>query len=98
MKAWVVDTCVVLDIALNDAAHGVKSAQLLQSKLRDGLVASGNRPQVSRWSPRGGRKSRLLPVGPTVDFCTGKIPAPREEFDVKTPPGFIPIIYRAEQS
>lgn len=38
MKAWVVDTCVVLDIALNDAAYGVKSAQLLQSKLRDGLV------------------------------------------------------------
>ena len=41
MKAWVVDTCVVLDIALNDAAHGVKSAQLLQSKLRDGLVICG---------------------------------------------------------
>ena len=41
MKAWVVDTCVVLDIALNDAAHGVKSAQLLQSKLRDGLVVCG---------------------------------------------------------
>ena len=32
MKAWVVDTCVVLDIALNDAAHGIKSAQLLQSE------------------------------------------------------------------
>ena len=41
MKAWVVDTCVVLDIALNDAAHGIKSAQLLQSKLRDGLVICG---------------------------------------------------------
>ena len=38
MKSWVVDTCVVLDIALNDAAYGVKSAQLLQSKSRDGLV------------------------------------------------------------
>ena len=38
MKSWVVDTCVVLDVAINDAAHGVKSAQLLQSKLRDGLV------------------------------------------------------------
>ena len=23
MKAWVVDTCVVLDIALNDAAQGL---------------------------------------------------------------------------
>ncbi len=41
MKTWVVDTCVVLDIALNDATHGVKSAQLLQSKLRDGLVVCG---------------------------------------------------------
>ena len=41
MKAWVVDTCVVLDIALNDAAQGIKSAQLLQSKLRDGLVICG---------------------------------------------------------
>jgi len=38
VKSWVVDTCVVLDIALNDAAYGVKSAQLLQSKSRDGLV------------------------------------------------------------
>ena len=38
MKAWVVDTCVVLDVALNDTAHGVKSAQLLSSNLRDGLV------------------------------------------------------------
>ena len=41
MKAWVVDSCVVLDIALNDAKHGVKSAQLLQSRLRDGLVVCG---------------------------------------------------------
>ena len=41
MKSWVVDTCVVLDVALNDAAHGVKSAQLLQSKLREGLVVCG---------------------------------------------------------
>jgi hypothetical protein len=38
MKGWVVDRCVVLNVALNDAAHGVKSAQLLQSKLRDGCV------------------------------------------------------------
>ena len=41
MKAWVVDTCVVLDIALNDGVHGVQSAQLLQTKLRDGLVICG---------------------------------------------------------
>ena len=37
MKAWVVDSCVVLDIALNDAKHGFKSAQLFQSRLRDGM-------------------------------------------------------------
>ena len=41
MKAWVVDTCVVLDVALNDAAHGVPSAQLLQARLREGLVICG---------------------------------------------------------
>ena len=38
MNGWVVDTCVILDVALNDPAFGVKSAQLLQSKLRDGLI------------------------------------------------------------
>ena len=41
MRAWVVDTCVVLDIALNDSVYGIKSAQLLQSKLRDGVVICG---------------------------------------------------------
>jgi len=41
MKAWVVDTCVVLDIALNDGVHGVQSAQLLETKLRDGLIICG---------------------------------------------------------
>lgn len=39
--AWVVDTCVVLDIAINDAAHGITSAQLLQSKSHEGLVICG---------------------------------------------------------
>ena len=38
MSAWVVDTCVVLDIALNDPVHGVKSAQFLHSKLGDNLM------------------------------------------------------------
>jgi predicted nucleic acid-binding protein len=41
MTSWVVDTCVVLDLAINDTLHGIKSAQLLQSKLRDGLVICG---------------------------------------------------------
>ena len=41
MKAWVVDTCVIMDVALNDAAHGVRSAQLLQSKLEDGCILCG---------------------------------------------------------
>ncbi|MFZ4777526.1 MAG: type II toxin-antitoxin system VapC family toxin [Terrimicrobiaceae bacterium] len=41
MKAWVVDTCVVLDVALNDAVHGVQSAQMLQNVLQDGLVICG---------------------------------------------------------
>lgn len=40
MKGWVVDTCVVLDVALNDPEHGVKSAQLLKSRLPDGLLIS----------------------------------------------------------
>ena len=39
VKSWVVGIPVwSWHIALNDAAYGVKSAQLLQSKLRDGLV------------------------------------------------------------
>ena len=38
MSAWVVDTCVVLDVARDDATFGVASARLLQTKLADGLV------------------------------------------------------------
>ncbi len=38
MSVWVVDTCVVLDIALNDPHFGVSSAQLLQRCLADGLL------------------------------------------------------------
>ncbi len=38
MKPWVVDTCVVVDVAINDSVNGVKSAQLLQSKLEDGFI------------------------------------------------------------
>ncbi len=41
MKPWVVDTCVVLDVAINDRVHGVRSAQLLQSKLEDGFIICG---------------------------------------------------------
>lgn len=36
--AWVIDTCVVLDVAIADHEHGKKSAQLLESKLKDGLI------------------------------------------------------------
>ena len=38
--AWVVDTCILLDIRLRDAAFGVSSAQCLQSHIKDGLVIS----------------------------------------------------------
>jgi len=36
--AWVVDSCVVIDIAINDPAFGRASAHCLQSRLRHGLV------------------------------------------------------------
>ena len=55
MKSWVVDTCVVLDIALNDATHGVKSAQLLQSKLRGDACGVGPR----FWRPTSGAEALL---------------------------------------
>ena len=38
--AWVVDTCILLDIRLRDAVFGVSSAYCLQSHLKDGLVIS----------------------------------------------------------
>jgi predicted nucleic acid-binding protein len=37
--AWVVDSCVLLDIALKDPEFGVPSALLLEKLRRDGLVA-----------------------------------------------------------
>ena len=40
MNGWVVDTCVVLDVALNDVNFGATSPRLLQSKLADGLLIS----------------------------------------------------------
>lgn len=36
--AWVVDTCILLDIRLRDEAFGVPSAHCLQARLPDGLV------------------------------------------------------------
>ena len=36
--AWVVDTCLLLDIGLDDPHFVVKSERLLDSKLSDGLV------------------------------------------------------------
>lgn len=36
--AWVVDTCLLIDIAENDASFGKKSARLLDSKLSEGLI------------------------------------------------------------
>jgi predicted nucleic acid-binding protein len=35
---WVVDTCVVLDVFEHDPRFGLRSAELLQSLLPDGLV------------------------------------------------------------
>lgn len=36
--AWVVDTCVVLDIALADVAHGPRSLEIVEKKLSRGVV------------------------------------------------------------
>lgn len=37
--AWVVDSCILLDIALADVQFGAASAQCVASKLPDGVVA-----------------------------------------------------------
>jgi hypothetical protein len=37
--AWVVDSCVILDIALNDPQFGHVSAKAVAARLKDGLVA-----------------------------------------------------------
>jgi hypothetical protein len=36
--AWVVDTCILLDVGLDDPAFGKASEALLQDKVGDGLV------------------------------------------------------------
>jgi len=36
--AWVVDTCVLLDVLVEDPAFGYPSAQLLEASLEEGLV------------------------------------------------------------
>ncbi len=36
--AWVVDSCILLDVALEDARWGRASARLLQARLSEGLV------------------------------------------------------------
>jgi predicted nucleic acid-binding protein len=36
--AWVIDSCVLLDVALNDPQWGLSSAQWLESKRPEGLV------------------------------------------------------------
>ncbi len=36
--AWVVDSCVLIDVAIDDPAYGKKSANCLQSRLRQGLL------------------------------------------------------------
>ena len=38
--AWVVDSCIALDVALGDPIYGTGSANLLEKKLRDGLIIS----------------------------------------------------------
>jgi predicted nucleic acid-binding protein len=37
---WVVDTCILLDIALEDARFGKSSARLLATKQKEGLITS----------------------------------------------------------
>lgn len=36
--AWVVDTCLLIDVAVADPAFGLSSANLLVNRLRDGLT------------------------------------------------------------
>jgi predicted nucleic acid-binding protein len=36
--AWVVDTCILIDVAIDDPAFGTASAGCLQSRLRQGLL------------------------------------------------------------
>ncbi len=38
--AWVVDTCVLLDIRMNDVVFGLTSAKCLETHLSDGLAIS----------------------------------------------------------
>jgi len=38
VRSWVVDSCVLLDVALKDPVHGVSSALFLEGKRGDGLV------------------------------------------------------------
>ena len=38
--AWVVDTCVLVDVAIDDPDFGRSSASYLQSRLRHGLLVS----------------------------------------------------------
>lgn len=38
MAAWVVDTCIVLDVLDGDPVFGAASAECLTEKVRDGLV------------------------------------------------------------
>ena len=37
---WVVDTCILVDVRMNDAKFGLPSAQCLAAHLADGLVIS----------------------------------------------------------
>jgi predicted nucleic acid-binding protein len=37
--AWVVDSCILLDIALSDPQFGTASAQCIASKLAEGVIA-----------------------------------------------------------
>lgn len=36
--SWVIDTCIVIDVLENDPSFGLRSATLLQQKLREGLA------------------------------------------------------------
>jgi predicted nucleic acid-binding protein len=38
VNGWVVDTCVVLDLAVNDPQFGLASARFMQQKLSEGLL------------------------------------------------------------
>jgi hypothetical protein len=59
--AWVVDTCMLIDVAEADATLGVVSAKLLDSKRTDGLTIC-----PATWPTHSASRSTSLGRKPTA--------------------------------